>query len=79
MNYIVRIDHLEDDQLALYGFARIDAGEEFSLYLHVRYNEMQPVSNVSPRYIIVDDWNDAQYMSADDATVVTGPTRRLPS
>ena len=78
MNYIVRIDHLEDEQLSFYGFERIHTGPEFSLYLQVRYNEMQPVSNISPRYIIVDDWNDAQYMSEDDSSVITGPRRRKP-
>lgn len=79
MNYIVRIDHLSDDQLSFYGFEKVHSGPEFSLYLNVRYDEMQPVSNVSPRYIIVDDWNDAQYMADDDADVVTGPRRRKPS
>lgn len=74
MNYIVRIDHLTDDNLSFYGFEKISAGAEFSLYMNVRYNEMQPVSNDPPRYIIVDDWNDAMHMSRD-GELINGPKR----
>jgi hypothetical protein len=75
MNFIVKVDHLSDEQLAFYGWVRIDEGAEFSLYWSPRYNETQPVSNDPPRFLVVDDWNDAQYMGLDH-DVITGPAPR---
>lgn len=74
-NFIVRVDHLDDQQLAFYGWICVDQDDEFTLYWNPRHNEMQPVSNKPPRYLIIDDVNDAQYMSRDNR-VMAGPQRR---
>lgn len=76
-NYIVEVSHLDDEKLAFFGWVRIDQGEEFSLYWSPRYNETQPVSNESPRYLLVDDWNDANAMGGggNGAVVIQGPLR----
>jgi hypothetical protein len=60
--FIVRIDHLSNDELSFYGWELVDVGAEFSTFWNARYNEFQPVSNEPPRYIVIDDWNDAQSM-----------------
>jgi hypothetical protein len=60
MNYLVRVDDLSDDELSFFGWEVLDKGEEFSIYSNARYNETQPVSNESPRYLLIDDRNDAQ-------------------
>jgi hypothetical protein len=73
-NFIVRIDHLTDEQLSFFGWEMIDKGNTYSLYWNARYNESQPVSNDLPRFIIVDDWNDAQYMSRG-GSLIKGPQR----
>jgi hypothetical protein len=74
-NFIVRIDHLSEDQLCFFGWVRIDSGEEFSLYWNPRYNETQPVANTPPRYLIIDDLNDATFMSRGKP-IIQGPIRR---
>lgn len=68
--YLVRVDHLSDQQLNFFGWFREAEGEEFSIYWHPHSDERQPVSNVSPRYLVVDDWNDAEYMSDGEEIVV---------
>lgn len=73
-NFIVRIDHLSDQELEFFGWVRVHSGGEFSTYWSPRYDEFQPVSNGSPRYLIIDDWNDAQAMSLGIGnTVIEGP------
>lgn len=75
-NFIVDVDRLTDDQLSFYGWVRLDTGVEFSIYWNPKYNETQPVSNEAPRHLVVDDWNDAQYMSRDNGQpVVRGPQK----
>jgi hypothetical protein len=71
MNFVVKIDDLSDADLSFYGWEMVDKGDEFSLYWSARYNETQPVSNQSPRYLIVDDWNDANSMGR--GTFIHGP------
>ena len=75
MNFMVNVDDLNDDQLSFFGWIRVHTGEEFSTFWNPRYNEEQPVSNSPPRYLIVDDWNDAQYMAAGAGGIVKGPQR----
>jgi hypothetical protein len=70
-DFFVRIDHLSNDELSFYGWEIVDEGGEFSTYWNARYNEFQPVANDSPRYIVVDDWNDAQAMSR--GPIIAGP------
>jgi hypothetical protein len=71
MNFIVRVDGLSDGDLSFYGWELVDKGPEFSLYLNVRYNETQVVSNDSPRYLLVDDQNDASTMGR--GSFIRGP------
>lgn len=78
MNFVVRIDHLTDRQLEFFGWMNIRKGEEFSLYWSPHYNETQPVANEPPRYIVVDDVNDAMQMSDDgeDQPIIAGPAEK---
>jgi len=73
-NFIVRIDHLSDQQLEFFGWIKVDTGAEFSLYWNPRYNETQSVSNDPPRYLVVDDVNDAGQIGGG-GTVINGPIR----
>ena len=73
-NFIVKIDNITDEQLEFAGWIKVDQGEEFSAYWNPHYNEFQPVSNAAPRYLMVDDWNDARLL-ADGGPVITGPQR----
>ena len=78
-NFIVDVSHLTDDQLVFFGWVLVEKDEEFSLCWNPRYNETQPVTNAKPRYLIVDDWNDASSMSGgwDSAEeIIKGPTRQ---
>ena len=70
-NFFVRIDHLSNDALSLYGWELVDEGTEFFTYWNARYNEFQPVANSLPRYLVVDDWNDAQAMNPRQ--IIEGP------
>jgi hypothetical protein len=65
MNFVVRIDHLSDEQLEFFGWVRAHFGPTFSLYWNPRYNEYQPVQNDIPRVLVVDDYNDAVQMAGD--------------
>ena len=71
--WIIRVDHLGDSELALFGWIRIADDGEFSLYQRPWDGEQQVVSNEPPRWLIVDDYNDAQQMSADGGRIMQGP------
>jgi hypothetical protein len=73
--FFVRVDHLTDEELSFFGWELIDKGSEYSSYWNARYNEIQPVSNDPPRFIVVDDWNDARNMSRG-GSLITGPHRQ---
>ena len=75
-NFVVNVDHLNDQQMSFFGWLNVDQGEEFSVYWNPRYNEFQVVSNDPPRYLIIDDWNDAKFMSlGGDKPIREGPSR----
>jgi hypothetical protein len=63
MNYIVNVTHLNDDDLSFFGWEKIRENDEFVLYWSHRYNEPQVVSKNSPRFLVVDDVNDASAMA----------------
>ncbi len=78
-NFIVNISHLSDGELEFFGWVLVDKGEEFSLYWNPRYNESQPVDNKHPRYLLVDDLNDAIQIqmgvgSRDNQPIIRGPS-----
>ncbi|HEY8098238.1 MAG TPA: hypothetical protein VIE65_19430 [Methylobacter sp.] len=72
--FIVRIDHLTESQLEFFGWLKVDQDSEFSIYWNPRYNEAQVVSNDPPRYLLIDDWNDAQFMRGN-WDIISGPTK----
>lgn len=74
--YIVQIDHLTDSQLEFFGWIKVDEGDEFSTYWSPRYNEHQLVENKPPRFLIVDDWNDAINMDGGGDVTNAPPKRR---
>ena len=65
--WYVNIDALSDDELRIHGWILEHNGEEFSVYWNPRYNEYQVIQNSSPRYILVDDYNDAVSLSRGKA------------
>jgi hypothetical protein len=69
--WIIRVDHLSDDDLAFYGWIRVAEDEEFGLYVRPHDGERQVVSNDPPRWFVVEDYNDAVYMS--DGRIITAP------
>jgi len=73
--FFVRVDHLTDEELSFFGWELIDKGNEYSAYWNARYNEIQLVSNEAPRFIVVDDLNDARNMSRG-GSLITGPRRQ---
>ena len=73
MNFSVDVTGLTDDQLQFYGWFKTESNEEFSIYWNSRYNERQVVQNGPPRFLIVDDLSDAQYMTRDSGRVFQGP------
>jgi hypothetical protein len=72
-NFCVRIDHLSDQELSFFGWEKVQSDQEFGTYWNARYNEFQPVSETEPRYLVVDDWNDAQSMSRAGSTIIQAP------
>jgi hypothetical protein len=72
--FIVRVDHLSDEQLVFFGWQREHEGDEFSVYRHMREGTDAIVSNLPPRYLPVDDVNDAQQMSR--GKIILGPPPR---
>lgn len=71
--FIIRVDHLSDAQLAFFGFIRVDTGDVFSTYIEPSTLEQHVIPNSGPRYLAVDDVNDAVAMSAPDAPIIIGP------
>ena len=70
--WIVNVDTLSDAEMSFFGWELFDKGDEFSVYWRHRYNELQVISNSSPRLLAVDDWNDAQIL-ARNTTILTIP------
>ena len=70
--YLVEVSHLSDAQLTFYGWHKVSGNATFGKYWSARYNETQVVQNNPPRFLVVDDFNDAQQMS--NGTVIAGPS-----
>lgn len=75
--FIVRIDHLTDDELVFFGWQCVAKDSEFSLYYRVHDGERQVVTNDPPRFFVTDDYNDAVQMSRDRDTIMRGPPDTL--
>ena len=69
--WFVPIDHLDDSDLEFVGWYKIADDGVFSLYQRPYDGEQQVVSNKSPRYLVVDDYNDAQALSR--GSIIIGP------
>ena len=63
--YYVNIEHLSDDQLAVLGYTLIAEIHDFKLYRHYSGDE-HVVDNAGPRFLYVDDLNDAVAMHATE-------------
>ena len=74
MNFSVDVTGLSEEQLHFYGWFKTESNAEFSIYWNARYNERQVVQNGPPKFLIVDDWNDAQYLARDRNKVIQGPS-----
>lgn len=57
--WAVRVDGMTTDELAFFGFVLISEDEEFEHYWDPRYNEAHVLPKEPPRYLMVDDLNDA--------------------
>jgi hypothetical protein len=61
--FAVNIDSITDQQLEFCGFRMVHAGPQYKLYEDY-YGNDYIVSNRSPRWIMVDDLNDAECLKA---------------
>ncbi len=68
--FVIEISHLDDNQLLFYGWLISKETTNYLVYVHVRTGEEQMVSKVSPKYLLIDDVNDARQMSAGDIIVM---------
>jgi hypothetical protein len=59
----VNIDNTTDQQLEFCGFRMVHEGQLFKLYEDYYGNDYL-VGNLAPRYIMVDDLNDADCLKA---------------
>jgi len=71
--FFVRIDHLTDNDLAFFGWVRVADDGEFGLFSRPRDGEQVVISNDPPRYIVIDDVNDAQAMSKGMFIIAPSP------
>lgn len=75
-SFIVNVSHLTDSQLEFFGWVKFHQGDEFTTYWNPRYNEYQLLNNEPPRYLTVDDWNDAQALRSSSHPIIAGPSKR---
>lgn len=61
--WFVTIDHLTDEQLSFFGFTLVLENDEFKVYRHYS-GEDHIVRKAGPRFLLVDDINDAVAMAA---------------
>lgn len=72
--FIVRVDDKDDDELAFFGWQCVAKGDEFSSYERPYDGERQIISNIAPRYMVLDDYNDATQLS--NGAIILGPGTR---
>ncbi len=70
--FIVCIDHLTESQLNFFGWDLVRETDDFWLYLHIRTGEDQIVDKKGKKYLLVDDINDANAMSAEWLIIAPG-------
>ena len=69
--WIINIDHVQDEDLEFMGWYKLADTGEFSTYRRPHDGEEQTIQNESPRYMLVDDFNDAQVLSTGE--IIIGP------
>ena len=72
--FIVEISHLDEDQLAFFGWVITSETDDFSIYIHVRTGDEQIVSKSGRKYLVVEDVNDARQMSRN-GNIVSVPSK----
>lgn len=70
--FIVCIDHLSESQLNFFGWDLVRETDDFWLYLHIHTGEDQIVDKKGKKYLLVDDINDANAMSAEWLIIAPG-------
>ena len=70
--FIVCIDHLSESQLNFFGWDLVRETDDFWLYLHIHTGEDQIVDKKGKKYLLVDDINDANAMSAKWLSIAPG-------
>lgn len=69
--WIVDISHLSDEQLTFFGWVAVSKSAEFTLYRYWHDGTEQIVQNEKPRYMAIEDVNDAEQMS--EKPIIQGP------
>ena len=69
--WFVRIDDIDDSELEFMGWYRVAQDAEFSMYQRPYDGQQQVVSNEPPRFLVLDDYNDAQSISRE--RIIAGP------
>lgn len=65
--WYVNVDHLCDEQLEFFGFYKITEDAAFACYgnpMDESTWQVLPQRNTGPRFVMVDDVNDAQHMKS---------------
>lgn len=70
--WVVRVDHLTDDQLAFYGWGVSSMGKSLLSTSMSGVAKPQVVSNTPPRYLMLEDFNDAMSLNPN-GFVIKGP------
>lgn len=69
--WFVSIDHLSDDELEFFGWHRAREDDFFIVYERAYGEEPQIVPKTGPKFLYVDDYNDAMLMKAE--TIIFAP------
>ncbi len=69
--WFVNVDHVEDSDLEFMGWFKVADNGEFSIYRRPYDGEEQSISNDVPRYMVLDDVNDAMALSSRE--IIIGP------
>ena len=64
--WYVSVDHLKDNELEFFGWYRVRENDAFILYERAYGEDPQIVPKSGPKFILVDDYNDAVRMKSEE-------------
>jgi hypothetical protein len=60
--FFVCIDHLDEDKMMFFGWAKVRTSDDFLVYRRIHDGEEQIVEAKGRKFLLLDDFNDAQQM-----------------